>query len=77
MKGYQTLVEQLCRWPRGKFDDWADALGRVVEVPSGYQFETPPPQESAKDWMKRYLGSHEEPQVDSYYDSGGGSGLAC
>jgi hypothetical protein len=77
MPGYQTLVEQLCRWPRGKFDDYADALGRVVEVPSGYQFEQPPQQESSRDWMKRYLGSSAEPQEDSYTDRGCGSGLVC
>jgi hypothetical protein len=76
MKGYQTLVEQLCRWPRGKFDDYADALGRVVEVPSGYQLEQTPQQESSRDWMKRYLGSQEAPD-DNYRDTGGGSGLAC
>jgi hypothetical protein len=74
MKGYQTLVEQLCRWPRGKFDDWADALGRVVEVPSGYQLEQPPQQESAQTWMKRYLRTQDPPD-DNYYDSGLGTGL--
>ncbi len=74
MKGYQTLVEQLCRWPRGKFDDWADALGRVVEVPSGYQFEQPPQQESAQTWMKRYLRTQDPPD-DNYPDCGMGNGL--
>ncbi len=75
-KDYMELVSQLKHWPRaGKHDDYADCLGRVVEAPSGYESETPPPPPTALNWLHRL--SQNGPSNDDYPDTGGGNGLAC
>lgn len=76
MPGYETLVEQLSKWPKlGRHDDFADCLGQVAAAPTGYQLENPPVVESATNWLRK-LGEA-KPLDDSYGDSGGGTGLAC
>jgi hypothetical protein len=75
MPGYQQLVDQLVKWPRVKHDDMADCLGRVVEAPTGYEYENPPQPQSASNWLNRLHGC--VPEDPNYPDSGGGSGLCC
>jgi predicted phage terminase large subunit-like protein len=75
MPGYDQLVQQLCRWPRLKHDDFADALARVIEAPSGWQFDTPSPIQSPTNWLRKF--NQAAPVDDGYPDSGGGSGMAC
>ena len=57
MNGYAELVKQLLHYPRVKHDDFADALARVAEVPSGWATETPAPQPN--NWLRRFNQAHE------------------
>lgn len=76
MKGYAQLVQQLIKWPKlGKHDDFADCLGMVVSVPTGYQLANPPASVSVSNWLRKLGGG--PPPDDSYYDSGAGTGLCC
>ena len=41
--GYEQLCDQLKKWPKlGRHDDFADCLGLVCEVPSGFQLDKLP-----------------------------------
>jgi phage terminase large subunit-like protein len=75
MEEYQLLVSQLCKFPRGKHDDYADTLGMVCEAPTGWALESPPPPESTTNWLHRLHGAAliEGP----YGDCGAGTGIAC
>ena len=43
MPGYENLVNDLKKWPKlGKHDDYGDAMGLVVTVPTGIQLDKPP-----------------------------------
>ena len=71
---YEKLTTQLIRWPKlGKHDDFADALGLVIEAPTGYQFEQPPVQQTTTNWLRQM--NPRPTGEDSYYDSGMGNGL--
>ena len=74
--GYQTLVDQLTRFPRIKRDDRADCLGWVVEAPTGYELETPPPPpQTVSNWLRKL--NQAQPLDDEYTDHGAGSGICC
>jgi hypothetical protein len=68
MPGYETLVEDMLRWPKlGKHDDFGDCLGLVVQVPTGFQLENLPltPTEGNKSFLRKL---HAKPE-DSSYDA--------
>ena len=76
MPGYATLVQQLVKWPKlGRHDDFADCLGMVVTVPTGYQFENPPQIVTTANWLRK-LNESAQPS-DDYSDGGCGSGIVC
>jgi hypothetical protein len=76
MKGYAQLVTQLTKWPKlGRHDDFADALGQVVNAPTDYQNETPPETPSTTNWLRKL--SETAPVDDSYGDFGAGNGITC
>jgi hypothetical protein len=57
MKGYDQLVQQLCKWPKlGKHDDFADCMGMVVAAPTGYQLQNPPQAVSTANWLRKLHG---------------------
>lgn len=79
MKGYDILVKQLVRWPKlGKNDDFADCEGMVVNAPTGYELEEPPPPPTG-DVAINFLRRLNQVQSfdDSYEDNGCGSGIVC
>lgn len=68
MPGYETLCEDLKRWPKlGKHDDYGDCLGLVCAVPSGYQLESlPKAMDTSKAWLRKMNGPmNGEPIYDS------------
>lgn len=75
MADYQTLVNQLVKFPRGgkHGDDIADCLSLVCTAPTGWALDTPPPQQSTTSWLQKLHNS--APTEDDYYDHGGGNGL--
>lgn len=76
MPEYQTLVNQLVKWPKlGRHDDFADCLGMVAAAPTGYQLENPPVVESSSNWLRKLHQS--DPVDDSYGDNGCGTGICC
>ena len=76
MPGYQKLVTQLTKWPKlGRHDDFADCAGMVVSAPTGYELQAPPAAVSATNWLRKF--NQVGPTEDTYYDSGGGTGLCC
>jgi predicted phage terminase large subunit-like protein len=75
MPGYQKLVNQLCKWPRGKHDDFADTLAMAIEAPTGWTTDTLPPPPSTTNWLRRLNAV--QPVDDSYGDNGCGTGLVC
>ena len=76
MKGYDILVQQLCKWPKlGRHDDFADCAGMVVTVPTGYQLENPPVAVSVGHWLRKL--NETKLDDDSYGDNGCGTGLCC
>ena len=76
MKGYDILVQQLCKWPKlGRHDDFADCAGMVVTVPTGYQLENPPAAVSVGHWLRKL--NEAKLDDDSYGDNGCGTGLCC
>jgi hypothetical protein len=61
MKGYQQIVQQLCKWPKlGRHDDFADCVGQVVAAPTGYQLEKPPTVASSMNWLRKLHPSEPE-----------------
>ena len=73
MDEYETLKTQLLRFPKlGKHDDFCDALGLVVSVPSGYQLTQAEPKPTLPKWLQL----DEEP-VEAEQDGGCGSGIIC
>ena len=74
MDNYQTIVNQLCKWPKlGRHDDYADALGMVCAAPTGYALESTPAVESTSNWLRKL---HQSPMIDdSYPDTGMGTGI--
>lgn len=76
MRGYEQIVNQLCKWPKlGRHDDFADCTGMVVEAPTGYQLGNPPPVTSSQNWLTKLHQA--EPVDDSYGDNGCGTGICC
>jgi hypothetical protein len=76
MKGYDQLVQQLCKWPKlGRHDDFADTAGMVVSVPSGYQLENPPQVVAVTQWLRKL--NEVRVEEDTYYDNGMGNGFCC
>lgn len=56
MPGYENLVNDLKKWPKlGKHDDYGDAMGLVVTVPTGFQLDKLPQaaSESSKAWLRK------------------------
>ena len=56
MPGYEILINDLKKWPKlGRHDDYADSLGLVTTVPTGFQLDKLPQatQESSKAWLRR------------------------
>lgn len=76
MEHYQTMVDQFCKWPKGgKRDDFADTIALLIQAPTGWALDSPPPPESVTHWLQRLHGSG--PAEDSYTDTGAGSGVSC
>jgi hypothetical protein len=74
MDEFETLRTQLLRFPKlGKHDDFADCLGLVVGVPSGYQLT----QAEARPTLPKWLQLPEEEIKESEPDGGCGSGILC
>jgi hypothetical protein len=68
MPGYETLLDDLKRWPKaGKHDDYGDCLGLVTEVPSGYQLDSLPRgmDLSKKNWLREMNPALVEAPYDS------------
>jgi hypothetical protein len=56
MPGYENLVNDLKKWPKlGKHDDYGDAMGLVVTVPTGFQLDKLPQAatETSKAWLRK------------------------
>jgi hypothetical protein len=82
MEHYQTLVNQLCKFPRGgkHGDDLADCLAMCCESPCGWALDNPPATaQSGWNAMKAYLGQHNHlPDDDGASMNGTGTyGPAC
>lgn len=62
---HEVLREQLMKWPKlGKHDDFADCLGLVCLVPTGYQLEKlPSSSEDSKSWLRKL---HQKKESDNY-----------
>ena len=74
MDGYDTLVQQLLKWPKlGKHDDFADCAGMVVAAPTNYQLTNPPTTVQTAHWLRRLHSVSVDD--DSYPDCGMGSGI--
>jgi hypothetical protein len=74
MDEFETLRTQLLRFPKlGKHDDYADALGLVVGVPSGYQLT----QAEVRPKLPKWLELPEEEVKESEPDGGCGTGILC
>jgi hypothetical protein len=66
MPGYQKLVTQLVKWPKlGRHDDYADCLGMVVSMDSGYHLDNPPQAVNTMNWLRSLHAAHAEPEQDS------------
>jgi hypothetical protein len=73
MKGYSTLIEQLCKWPKlGRHDDFADCAGMVITVPTGYQMSSPPQAVSVSNWLRtlhqQKVEGHDESRPGGSFD---------
>jgi hypothetical protein len=75
MENYQTLVNQLVKFPRIPHDDYADTLAMVCEAPTGWALETPPQPQSTTNWLHKLHAAG--PVEDAYSDTGAGTGIAC
>ena len=75
MPGYEILCKELLKWPKmGRRDDFADNLGLVCEVPSGYETQPSAPPVGS---MFRRQHPLSEPVESGYEDGGCGSGIIC
>jgi len=75
MPGYDILCRELLKWPKmGRRDDFADDLGLVCEVPSGYETQS-----SVQPTVSMFRREHPltEPSEGYYEDGGCGSGIIC
>ena len=70
MNGFDQLTKQMLKYPRVKHDDFVDALARVPEVNSGWQFEAPPPTNNGGSWLEK-LGVYPKPDDET---AGGNDG---
>lgn len=76
MPCFDILCEQLKKWPKlGRHDDYADCLGLVCSVPTGYQWEKPPAQ-NTQSWLRK-LHQPQENIDEPYPDNGLGSGFCA
>ena len=79
MPGYDILCKELYKWPKlGRRDDFADNLGLVCEVPSGYEQEAPRPKPLSM--FKKYNQAVPPGWPEEAVDSEGygcGSGIVC
>lgn len=69
MPGYEILINDLKKWPKlGRHDDYGDAMGLVVSVPTGFQLEKLPQAagDSSKAWLRKL---HESKSGDEGYDT--------
>lgn len=74
MENFDELCTQLKRWPKlGRHDDFADCLGLVCEVPSGWQNERATVAPDIPSFMK----PDREPADEPFSDGGLGSGIIC
>lgn len=67
MPNYETMCEDLKRWPKsGKHDDYGDCVGLVCQVPTGYQLESlPRSMDTSKSWLRKLNETQNE---DPTYD---------
>lgn len=73
--GYEILVKELLKWPKmGRRDDFADNLGLVCQVPSGYEVQSAAPPVTS---MFRRQHPLSDPAESGYEDGGCGSGIIC
>ncbi len=70
MDHYPELVKQLVKFPR-YHDDYADALGQAIEVPTQWQNEQTTQVTTGQQWVKWYLNLHDKPPEDD----GGGNAM--
>ena len=73
-KAYDTLVNQLVKWPKlGRHDDFADTLGMVIQVPTGFQIQPTAQNVDMMSWLRKL---NQTPMADDdYYDTGCGTGI--
>ncbi len=73
---YDTLVQQLVKWPKlGRHDDFADCLGMVIQVPTGFQVQSTPTDTGLLGWLRKL---NQTPVADDdYTDNGCGTGIVC
>jgi hypothetical protein len=63
---YDNLVKQLVRWPKlGRHDDFADCAGQVVQAPTGFQLQEPPPVPTVMNWLRKLNAAQTVEEPDS------------